>query len=176
MNPLWESMEIPSGHSVITDMIRAIECWQRLFFYIIITVFYVNTFVYVARSVAVTASKSSTRQANRDQASSVIGIASAAVSAKPGRAKKRSRKEILLSDEESTTGEKNLTILMRHTISKASTSEGGNSTVEAVKSLFEELKSRKDLVSQLQELEDPIYAAEILTNKKRIIEVRPIFN
>jgi len=65
---------------------------------------------------------------------------------------------------------------MRHTVSKASTSEGKNSTVEAVKSLFEELKSRKDLVSQLQELEDPIYAAEILTNKKHIIEVRPIFN
>ena len=67
--------------------------------------------------------------------------------------------------------------MMRHTISKASTSEGGSSTVEAVKSLFEELKSLKDLVrSQLQELEDPIYAAEILNNKKRIIEVRPIFN
>ena len=65
---------------------------------------------------------------------------------------------------------------MWHTISKASTSEGESSTVEAVKSLFEELKSRKDLVSQMQELEDPIYAAEILTNKKRIIEVRPIFN
>ena len=65
---------------------------------------------------------------------------------------------------------------MRHTISKAPSSEAGNSTVEAVKSLFEELKSRKDLVSQLQELEDPIYAAEILTNKKRIIEVHPIFN
>ena len=53
---------------------------------------------------------------------------------------------------------------MRHTISKATSSDAGNSTVEAVKSLFEELKSRKDLVSQLQELEDPIYAAEILTN------------
>ena len=65
---------------------------------------------------------------------------------------------------------------MRHTISKASTSEGGNSTVEAVKSLFEELKSRKDLVSQLQELEDSIFATEILTNKKRIIEERPIFS
>ena len=35
--------------------------------------------------IAVTASKS-TRQANRDQASSVIGTASAAISAKPGRA------------------------------------------------------------------------------------------
>ena len=43
-------MAIPSGHSV-TDMIRAIDCWQRLFFYIFITVFYVNTFVYVACSV-----------------------------------------------------------------------------------------------------------------------------
>ena len=126
--------------------------------------------------VAITAPKP-IRQANCGQASSVRGSASAAVSANSGRAKKRSRKEILLSDEESTTGEKNLTIiLMRHTISKASTSEGGNSTVEAVKSLFEELKSRKDLVSQLQELEDPIYAAKILTNKKHIIEVRPIFN
>ena len=41
--------------------------------------------------VAVTASKS-TRQANRDQASSVAGTASAARSAKPGRAKKRSKK------------------------------------------------------------------------------------
>ena len=71
----------------------------------------------MACSVAVTASKS-TRQANRDQASSVIGIASAAVSAKPGRAKKRSRKKILLSDKESATGEKTLTIQMRHTILK----------------------------------------------------------
>jgi len=39
----------------------------------------------------------------------------------------------------------------------------------------EELRSRKDLIIQLQELEDPTYTAEILTNKKRIIEVRPIF-
>ena len=74
-----------------------------------------------------------------------------------------------------TTGEKSLTIQMQHTISKASTSEGVNRTVEVVKSLFEELKSRKDLISQLQELEDPTYAAEILTNKMRIIKVRPIF-
>ena len=128
-------MSIPSGHSV-TDMIRAIDCWQRLFFYIFITVFYVNTFVYVARSVAVTASKSSTRQANRDQASSVIGIASAAVSAKPGRAKKRNEKDILLSDDKCTAREKTI-IIMQHTITKASTSEGGNNTVEAVKSIFE---------------------------------------
>ncbi len=93
------------------------------------------------------------------------------------RAKKRSRKEILLvSDDESTTGENTLTIQMRHTISKAPSSEAGNSAVEAVKSLFKELKSRNDLVSQLQELEDPIYAAEILINKKRIIEVHPIFD
>ena len=105
--------------------------------------------------VVVTASKS-TRQANRDQASSIAGSASAAVSAKPGK-------------------EKTLTIQMQHTISKASTSEGGNSTVDAVKSLFEELKSRKDLISQLQELEVPTYVAKILTNKKRIIEVHPIF-
>jgi transcription elongation factor GreA-like protein len=74
-----------------------------------------------------------------------------------------------------TTGEKSLTIQMQQTISKASTSEGVNRTVEVVKSLFEELKSRKDLISQLQELEDPTYAAEILTNKMRIIKVRPIF-
>ena len=64
---------------------------------------------------------------------------------------------------------------MQHTISKASSSEGGNSTVKALKSLFEELKSRKDLISQKQESEDPTYAAEILTNKKRIIEVCPMF-
>ena len=44
--------------------------------------------------------------------------------------------------------------------------------MEAVKSLNEELRSRKDLIIQLQ---DPTYTAEILTNKKRIIEVRPIF-
>jgi hypothetical protein len=47
--------------------------------------------------------------------------------------------------------------------------------MEAVKSLNEELRSRKDLIKQLQELDDPTYTAEILTNKKRIIEVRPIF-
>ena len=74
-----------------------------------------------------------------------------------------------------TTGEKSLNIQMQHTISKASTSEGVNRTVEVVKSLFEELKSRKDLISQLQELEDPTYTVEILNNKKRIVEVRPIF-
>ena len=135
-------------------------------------------YLYIQLIVVVVTASKSTRQANRDQASSDAGTASAAVSTnKPGRAKKRSRKKILLSDDESTTGEKTLTIQTQHTISKASTSEGGNSTVEAVKSLFEELmKSRKDLISQLQELEDPIYAAEILTNKKRIIEVCPIFN
>ena len=72
-------------------------------------------------------------------------------------------------------GEKTLTIQMQHTISKALTSEGGNSILEAVKSLLEELKSRKDLISQLQELEDPTYTVEILNNKKRIVEVRPIF-
>lgn len=118
----------------------------------------------------------STREANRDQASSIAGTASATVPAKPGKTKKRSRKEILLSDDdESTAGQKTLTIQMQHSISKSSTSEGGNSIVEAVKSLNEELRSRKDLIIQLQELEDPTYTAEILTNKKRIIEVRPIF-
>ena len=122
---------------------------------------------------AATASKS-TRQANRDQASAIAGTASATVSAKPGKTKKRSRKEILLSDDDSTTGEKTLTIQMQHTISKSLTSEGGNSIMEAVKSLNEELRSRKDLIIQLQELDDSTYTAEILTNKKRIIEVRPI--
>ena len=125
--------------------------------------------------VTLTTSKS-TREANRDQASSIAGTASATVSAKPGKTKKRSRKEILLSDDdESTAGQKTLTIQMQHSISKSSTSEGGNSIVEAVKSLNEELRSRKDLIIQLQELEDPSYTAEILSNKKRIIEVRPIF-
>ena len=113
----------------------------------------------------------STRQTNRDQASSNAGTASATVPAKPGKAKKRSRKEIFLSDDDSTTGEKTLTIQMQHSISKASTSEGGNSIMKAVKSLYEELKSRKDLISELQELDDPTYTAENLTNKKRIIEV-----
>ena len=61
--------------------------------------------------VALTASKT-TRQANRDQASSIAGTASATVPAKPGKTKKRSRKEILLSDDDSTTGEKTLTIQM----------------------------------------------------------------
>ena len=118
----------------------------------------------------------STREANRDQASSIAGTASATVPAKPGKTKKRSRKEILLSDDdESTAGQKTLTIQMQHSISKSSTSEGGNSIVEAVKSLNEELRSRKDLIIQLQELEDPTYTAEISTNKKRIIAVRPIF-
>ena len=124
--------------------------------------------------VALTASKT-TRQANRDQASSIAGTASATVPAKPGKTKKRSRKEILLSDDDSTTGEKTLTIQMQHTISKSSTSDGGNSIIEAVKSLNEELRSRKDLIIQLQELDDPTYNAEIVTNKKRIIEVRPVF-
>ena len=130
--------------------------------------FYLNILLLFV--VPVTASKT-TRQANRDQASAIAGTASATVSAKPGRTKKRSRKEILLSDDDSTTGEKTLTIQMQHTISKSSTSEGVNSIVEAVKSLNEELRSRKDLIIQLQELDDPTYTAEILTNKKRIIEV-----
>ena len=93
---------------------------------------------------AVTASKP-IRLANHDQASSVKGTASSTVSSTAGRVKKRSRKEILLSDDESTAGEKTLTIHMRHTISKAPSSEAGNSTLEAVKSLFEELKVERTL-------------------------------
>ena len=86
--------------------------------------------------VAVVASKL-TRQANREQASSIIGTASTTVvSAKPGRAKKRNEKDILLSDDKCTAREKTI-IIMQHTITKASTSEGGNNTVEAVKSIFE---------------------------------------
>jgi hypothetical protein len=135
-----------------------------------VSIFFEYKIVSIFFVVALTASKS-TREANRDQASSIAGTASATVSAKPGKTKKRSRKEILLSDDESTTGEKTLTIQMQHTISKSSTSEGGNSIMEAVKSLNEELRSRKDLIIQLQELDDPTYTAEILTNKKRIIEV-----
>ena len=43
-----------------------------------------------------------------------------------------------------------------------------------MKSFFDELNSVKNLIAQLKDLEDSSYNEEILTNKKRIIEVRPI--
>jgi hypothetical protein len=64
--------------------------------------------------VSVVASKS-TRQANREQASFITGTASTVVSAKPGRAKKRNEKDILLSDYKCTAGEKTIIIQMQHT-------------------------------------------------------------
>jgi hypothetical protein len=63
---------------------------------------------------------------------------------------------------------------MQHTISRGSTSAASNN---AVKSLFGEVKTRKDLIFQLEELGDPLFAEEILlSNKRRIIEVRSIFH
>jgi hypothetical protein len=38
------------------------------------------------------------------------------------------------------------------------------------------VKSRKYLISRLEELDDPSFKEEILTNKRRIIEVSPILN
>ena len=56
--------------------------------------------------------------------------------------KKRSRKQVLLSDDESSPSEKTLTIQMQHTISRGSTSAASNTAVDAVKSLFDEVKTR----------------------------------
>jgi hypothetical protein len=83
-----------------------------------------------------------------------------------------------LSDDESTPGEKTLPLQMQHTISRGSTSAASNNTVvDAVKSLFGEVKTRKDLIFQLEELGDPLFAEEILlSNKRRIIEVRSVFH
>ena len=64
---------------------------------------------------------------------------------------------------------------MQHTIGRGTAKDDGN-ILEAVKSLIDEVKSRKDLISQLEELEDPSFKDEILTNKRRIIKVSPIFN
>jgi hypothetical protein len=68
-----------------------------------------------------------------------------------------------------------LTIQMQHTIGRG-TSKDDSNILEDVKSLFDEVKTRKDLISQLEELEDPSFKEEILTNKRRITEVSPIFN
>ena len=122
---------------------------------------------------AVVATKT-TREDQRVQASSVQGTASSSVTHKPP-SRKRSRKQVLLSDDESIPGEKTLTIQMQHTISRGSTTAVGNTVADAVKSLFDEVKTRKDLISQLEELGDPMFSDEILANKRRIIEVRPIF-
>ena len=64
---------------------------------------------------------------------------------------------------------------MQHTLNRGTAKDGCN-TLEAVKSLFDKVKSRKDLISRLEELDDPSYKEEILTNKRRTIEVSPIFN
>ncbi len=64
---------------------------------------------------------------------------------------------------------------MQHTIGRG-TSKDDSNILEDVKSLFDEVKTRKDLISQLEELEDPSFKEEILTNKRRITEVSPIFN
>ena len=60
---------------------------------------------------------------------------------------------------------------MRNTISRGTAKDGCN-TLGAFMSLFNEVKSRKDFTSQLGELDDSSYKDEILTNKRRIIEVR----
>ncbi len=115
------------------------------------------------------------RQGQKAQAGLVSGTASATLAGK-SHSKKRSRKEILLSEDDSVPGgEKTLTIQMQHTISRG-TSKDDSNILEDVKSLFDEVKTRKDLISQLEELEDPSFKEEILNNKRRIIEVRPIFN
>ena len=69
-----------------------------------------------------------------------------------------------------------LKIQMQHTIGRGTSKDDSNILEEDVKSLFDEVKTRKDLISQLEELEDPSFKEEILTNKRRIIEVSPIFN
>ena len=88
-----------------------------------------------------------TRHDHRAQASSVAGTASSTVANKAP-SKKLSRKQIFLSDDESTTDEKTLTIQMQHTINRGSSTAAGH-TVDAVKSLFDEVKTRKNLISQL---------------------------
>jgi hypothetical protein len=114
------------------------------------------------------------RQGQKAQAGLVSGTASATLAGK-SHSKKRSRKEILLSEDDSVPGgEKTLTIQMQHTIGRG-TSKDDSNILEDVKSLFDEVKTRKDLISQLEELEDPSFKEEILNNKRRIIEVRPIF-
>ena len=115
------------------------------------------------------------RQGQKALAGLVSETASAALAGK-SHSKKKSRKEILLSEDDSVPGgEKTLTIQMQHTIGRG-TSKDDDNTSEAVKSLFDEVKSRKDLISQLEDLQDPFFEDEILTNKRRIIEVSPIFN
>jgi hypothetical protein len=64
---------------------------------------------------------------------------------------------------------------MQHTIGRG-TSKDDSNILEDVKSLFDEVKTRKVLISQLEELDDPSFKEEILSNKRRIIEVSPIFN
>ena len=116
------------------------------------------------------------RQGQKAQAGLVSGTASAALIAGKSHSKKRSRKEILLSEDDSVPGgEKTLTIQMQHTIGRG-TSKDDSNILEDVKSLFDEVKTRKDLISQLEELDDPSFKEEILNNKRRIIEVRPVFN
>ena len=116
------------------------------------------------------------RQDQRAQASSVPVLLPHLLHKPPS--KKRSRKQVILSDDESTTGEKTLPLQMQHTISRGSTSAASNNTVvDAVKSLFDEVKTRKDFIFQLEELKDPLFAEEILlSNKRRVIEVRSIFH
>ena len=49
-----------------------------------------------------------------------------------------------------------LTIQMQHTIGRG-TSKDDSNILKDVKSLFDEVKTRKDLISQLEELEDPSF-------------------
>ena len=81
------------------------------------------------------------RQGQKAQAGMVSGTASATLATK-GHSKKRSRKEILLSEDESIAGdEETLTIQMRNTISRGTAKDGCN-TLEAFMSLFNEVKGR----------------------------------
>ena len=132
--------------------------------------------LYIVISVdAAAVSSKPIRQGQKAQAGLVSGTASAAFASKTS-SKKRSRREILLSEDDSVPGgEKTLNIQMQHTIARGTSKDDSNIS-DDVKSLFDEMKTRKDLILQLEDLDDPSFNAEILTNKRRIIEVRPIFN
>ena len=97
--------------------------------------------LYIVISVdAAAVSSKQIRQGQKAQAGLVSGTASAAFASKTS-SKKRSRREILLSEDDSVPGgEKTLTIQMQHTIGRE-TSEDDSNILEEVKSLIDEVKN-----------------------------------
>ena len=113
------------------------------------------------------------RRGQRTSASMVPGTASAELTNRPP-IKKRSRKDSTSDDD--SAGERKVTIQMQHTINTSRQEDPSLSGLDtAVRSLHDEMKSRRDMILSLQEMGGILVDDEITEHKMRILEVNYIY-